>query len=266
MERKKLQNLILGATEGLIEYATDMTLYFLYYEAEVINSPNMNTVVSWAPWAAERELEKINYQTIKRAIIQLIDKGLVKKTGGKLELTPEGRSHLKQILPSIGGKSHRNAGEIYLIAYDVSETTRSSRSCLRRLLKKIKAKRIQESLFVVIVDPQQHLEELLSAIPLTGQVLVTKLGSDSILGGKSITDFLIEAYDLVKLNDRYQDFIENFSKIKVGKLTRAMLDFSFNSIVKDDPNLPPEFLPDNWMGKKAWKLYNQLHTSSPMGP
>ena len=166
MERKKLQSLILKGTEGLIESATDLTLYFLYYEAEVINSPNMNTVVSWAPWAAERGLEKVNYQTIKRAIIQLIDKGLVEKKAEKLTLTTDGQTRLKQILPSVGANSSRNAGEIYLVAYDVSETTRSSRPCLRRLLKKIKAKRIQESLFVVIVDPQQHLEELLRAIPI----------------------------------------------------------------------------------------------------
>ncbi len=255
----------MGATEGLIESATDLTLSFLYYEAEVINSPNMNTVVNWAPWAAERQLEKVNYQTIKRAVTQLISRGLVEKKGEKLRLTAEGLEHLKQILPSIGTNSSRNDGEIYLVAYDVCETTRSSRSCLRRLLKKIKAKRIQESLFVVIVNPQRHLEGLLEEIPLNGQVLVARLGSDSILGGKSIANFLVEAYELQSLNDRYQEFIERFSKIKSEKLTGTMLDFSFSSIMKDDPNLPKEFLPDNWMGEKARKLYNQLQTHDPMG-
>lgn len=258
MERKKLHGLILKGTEGLIESATDLALSFIFYQTEVLKSPNMNTVLNWATWAAERQLEKINYKTIKRALVQLIDKGLIKKDRNGLEITTDGLGRIKKILPSIGTDNDRKKGEIYLVAYDISETSRSGRLHLRRLLKRIKAKSLQDSLFVVTVDPRSHLEELLGTIPLNGQVLVAKLGSDSILSGKSIADFLTEAYGLTQLNDHYRGFIKKFSHFKNGGLTNMMLDFSFNSIIKDDPNLPVEFLPKDWMGNKAWSLYNRL--------
>jgi len=96
MERKELKNNILKASGGLLESVTDFVLHSLYYFTEVLDRPTMNTVLTRAEWVADKELSKFNYQTIKRAISQLQNDGFI--NNGKI--TPAGRNHLAEVLPS----------------------------------------------------------------------------------------------------------------------------------------------------------------------
>lgn len=256
-----MQKQILKTSEGLIESVTDLILHTIFYNLEVLEHPNTNTVLNRAAWVAEKNLSEINYRTIKRALEQLVRRDLVKKEKGKIIITEAGKKRLEEILPSLGKELSRSEGEIYLISYDISETSRHGRDALRWWLKKIRAVMLQKSLFLVVSAIPEGLDNLILEYELEGEILIVKLGKDSLIKGKQISAFLKDLYKLDKLEEDYQKFIERFTGINKQDLTPMALDFSFNHILKDDPNLPVEFLPKDWAGFKARDLYLKLRNN-----
>lgn len=55
-------------------------------------------------------------------------------------------------------------------------------------------------------------------------------------------------YGLAELNRRYEDFLAQEAR---GSLPLAQATFLYLSILKDDPQLPFELLPDWWAGERA---------------
>lgn len=250
--------MILQASEGLLETITDQVLYAVFYELECLDNLSMRNIVTYAPQKAGRSLEEVNYQSIKRAIQNLLTRGLAVKEKGKLKLTAAGRNRLQRILPSLGINTVRGYGEVFLVAYDISEVTRIGREIINKWLRNNKAVKVQQSLYLLIANPQTDLEGLLDRIEIEGQVLIIKLGKDSVVGGKLLKDYLWEKCNMDKLERDYQEFIQAFSNMPVQNLTRSMVDFSFNKILISDPCLPSEFLPRDWAGDKALRLYRDL--------
>ncbi|MBI3559062.1 hypothetical protein HY085_01585 [Candidatus Gottesmanbacteria bacterium] len=261
MERKELREQILKASEGLIQSVTDLILHIIFYNLEVLEHPNANTVLNRAAWVAEKNLSEVNYQTIKRALQQLTSKGLVKKEKDKITITEAGEERLEKILPSFGKDLSLSKGEVYLVSYDIRETTRRGRDILRWWLRKIRAVMLQKSLFLVVSAIPEGLENLILKYGLEGEVLIIKLGKNSLIKGRPIDIFLKDIYHFDQLKENYQKFIKKFSNISKQSLTPMVLDFSFNRILKDDPNLPIEFLPKDWIGFKARALYTKLRNN-----
>ena len=258
MKRRELQRQLLDMSEGLVESVTDLALHAVFYDLEVIKHPNTNTVLFRAWGVADKNLAKINYATIKRAVQQLTSKGLVVKEGERIIVTDFGKARLEKVFPSFGKDLSRLNGEVYLVSYDIRETTRHGRDVLRWWLKKFRAVMLQKSLFLVVTDLPEGLEKLIVEQKIEGEILITKLGKESLIGGKPIDLFLRSVYNLDQLGQQYLEFIGRFSKIKRQNLTPMLLDFSFNRIFKDDPNIPAEFLPADWVGFRAQNLYKKL--------
>lgn len=254
MDRKTLRKKVLQSSEGLLESTTDFVLHSLYYFSEVLDRPTVNTVLSRAEWAADKELSQFNYQTIKRAVKHLAEEGFTKNG----VITLSGKKHLAKVLPSLGDNFARSKGEVFLVSYDVNETSRKGRDALRRWLKSNDAVLLQKSLFVVITAVSSDLESLVLNYKLQGEILIIKLTPNTCIGGKSIKEFLFDIYHLDRLEKSYNYFMDKFAGTGSKKISLTGLNFSYNLILKDEPNLPEEFLPDNWAGFKARSLYNKL--------
>lgn len=258
MGKKSFKEVVLEVSDGLLGTVTDLLLSFVFYEIVVLERPTMYSVVVRAPQEMERMLTRINYKTIKRALAQLVSRGLIEKNGRELVITQKGSGRLRELLPSIGGKLTRQNGEVYLIAYDIFESTRRGRDQLRRFFKQQKLVSIQESIYLSVRDLHQEIEDFVREREIGGQILVTKLGRDSVIGGKGVAFFLQQAYRLDELATKYLDFIEKFSQTDQKRVSRIAVDFAFNRVYRLDPNLPEEFLPVDWPGKKAYELYLHL--------
>lgn len=258
MTRKEIQTEVLKLSEGALETVTDLVLSFVYYQAVVWEKPTTHSVLYKAPQETEKFLKKVNYQTIKRAVRQLVSRGLVKKSAdGEIILTEEGKDRFIYLFPGTTAAVQRKKGEIYLIFYDIANSSKTAREKLRQFLKKSNAVMIQESVFLSACDLREELAVFLKETKVSGQILVTKLGKESLLGKETIVGFLEKIYKLNDLNIRYKEFLKRFSSKKIQEISPFTLDFAFSNIYRGDPKLPTEFLPNDWFGDKALSLYKK---------
>lgn len=255
--KRKLREKILEISEGVLSTVTDIALWELFYLTEV--GASFNSRGAWtANYKADKLLDEVNYETIKRALVGLKKRGLVSYQGQRKsalpEITAEGKRRLEEILPRYDKKRFWD-GKIYLVTYDVPEKERKNREILRQSLKKIGAGMIQESVWLTPYDPRGSLKETLEVYNLKGLVLISILGKDSSIGDESLENLINRVYKLDQLNERYQNFFEEFS---FGKHEPLEISFSFMSILKDDPQLPFILLPSDWVGDKAYQLFERL--------
>lgn len=239
---------ILETTEGVLETVTDLVLVAIFFGVEFGRRPTIT--------AADRglaHLDHINYQTLKKTTENLIDKKLVARKGESLLLTGAGRARLGKMVLIENLEMSRQKGEVYLIIYDIANDEVNQRNNFRRCLLRNKMAKIQESVYLSGFDPRKILEDFMKEHKVSGQILVTKLGKDSIIGGQGINEFLWKVYKLEELEKEYLEFVEKYEKNESGGAI-----FAFNRIFKKDPGLPMEFLPDDWIGAKALEIYEKV--------
>lgn len=258
MKNQELKRIILEKSEGVLSTLTDLVLTVIFFNLELVGSgPKGASTVNLLAEKVFTDLEEINYRTIKRTLLNLKNKGLVEVQGRNLGLTKEGQEKIKKIF-LVSSSKERRAGEVYLVIYDIADVSKSNRDLLRRFLLTNRMVRLQESVYLSVLNPHLLLEDFFRLKSINGQVLVAKLGKDGMIGGESIKSFIGKAFDLKKLEEMYLEFINYFSDLSLHQIFLLQLNFAFNKIYREDPHLPEEFLPKDWVGYKAFRLYQDL--------
>lgn len=256
-QRKTLNEFVKEISFGVLRETVDIILWDLVYMAGVATTFERNT---WqARINADKFLEEVNFETIKNSINYLRRKGLVKKTGKTRKTWPEitkaGRERLYKIVPQYEEKRVWDR-KIYLITYDIPEEKKSDRELFRRFLKKAGIVLLQESVWLTPFDPQDIIRNFVSRKKLEGTMIVSSIGKDGFIGDEDIKTLVVRIYKLEDLNERYKEFI---GKIKSKKyISRMQMQFAYLSILKDDPQLPFELLPSDWVGNNAYKVFETL--------
>lgn len=227
-----------------------MVLFSIYCLGGYLKHPySVNNALN----AAEDWLEEYNFQTIKRALQNLYQKKLLVKTKRGLAISPQGENYLLEVMPGLNSQNKRAQGEVFLITYDISDYSRYGREALRRFFKRSAVIKIQESVYLTTKDLRKEINEIVTRLKIKGAILVAKLGADSYFGDKTIKEYLGKFYKIEEINNEYRELIK--------KPPSFGLSFQFNRIYKADPHLPKEFLPADWAGDKAHKLYFDFLTS-----
>lgn len=252
MKSTKLKEEILNISEGIFSTVVDLVLWEFIYISESATTFSRDT---WTPsMKADNFLEKINYETIKRAIAHAREKGWIERTHKKHtwpEISKEGRRHLGSIIPKYDKKRTWNK-QFYLVTYDISEKRRRDRQRLREYLKSICAGMIQESVWLTPYDPTDGITDFVEEKDLSGSIIVSSIGKDGSIGSEDIKDLIKKVYRLDEINNSYKEFLDKYSKAKkwVSQIT-----FSYWKILNNDPQLPFELLPSDWRGEDAYKLF-----------
>jgi phenylacetic acid degradation operon negative regulatory protein len=252
MRSKQLKKEIFRISEGILSTVTDILLWEIVYLGESATTFSRNT---WdARTKADRFLEEINYETIKRAIQLARDKGWVKKARRRRvwpEITASGRERLSSLIPRYDTKRVWDE-KFYLVTYDIAESRKKERELLREYLKRIGAGMIQESVWLTPYDPNDILREFAKERKLKGSIIVSNLGRDGSVGEEDMKDLLRRIYKLDKINKDYEEFLEKFTDVQISA---SQTPFAYWRILKNDPQLPFELLPNDWLGRKAYQLF-----------
>lgn len=264
MERKELKETILKVSEGMVANLTDFLLAQLFFGFEMAVSGRRS------PYAIERAMEKayfedladINYQQIKQTIYNLKKKGLVRYIKREKILLPQitatGKKRLADLFPTYDEKRIWD-NRIYLVTYDIPEKKKTDRDILREYLKKIGCGMLQASVWLTPYNPKEALREFIQERGLAGQVLISDLGEDGNIGEEDLKELIVRVYNLNELNSRYFEFIQNWQERKnLNSLEKTKINFALISILIDDPQLPFELLPEEWVGDRAYKLLKSL--------
>lgn len=242
-------------SEGLLASVTNLLLYQLFLIGAGDGGKTSRSAYA-AFDEASKNLETVNYQTLKQALAYLKRKGLIKSMLEPV-ITEAGKKRLASTLPQYQ-KNRIWDKVIYLITYDVPEAKRLIRNQLRKQLGRIGAASLQASVWLTPYNPQQILKEFSQKEDFEGEIIVSCIGKDGYIGNEDIKTLISRIYKLEEINQFYLDFVGKYGKSlrrKKDKLNAAVL---YLSILKWDPQLPFALLPDDWAGEQAFQVYTSL--------
>ncbi|MCG2691249.1 CRISPR-associated endonuclease Cas2 [Microgenomates group bacterium] len=252
MRNKQIKKLVFNLSEGLLSTVTDLLLLQFYVFGAAIGKGKTSRGAYRAVEEATKELEEFNYQTLKQTFDHLKRKGLIRSLQEPI-ITQLGKQRLNSLVPEY---QHQRTWDkvIYLVTYDIQETKRLYRNKLRELLRKLGAAPLQASVWLTPYNPEKILREFSSTPGFAGEIIVSCVGKDGYIGEEQLGDLIYRIYNLDKINQRYQQFIDQY-KQSHDKWNAAVL---YLSILKDDPQLPFELLADDWVGDQAYLIYKNL--------
>ena len=202
-------------------------------------------------------LEDLNYKTLKESFSYLKRKGLIRSLKEPI-ITSAGIQRLNEKIPKYKKKRIWDKA-IYLVTYDIPEEKKKFRNQLRNLLKSIGAAPLQVSVWLTPYNPSKILKKFTKTSGFSGEIIVSCMGKDGFIGEESIKQLVNRIYKLEKINDRYREFIHQHTRLIHNKSKTIVY---YLSILKDDPQLPFELLPEDWMGGKAHQLYKKLTSTN----
>lgn len=255
MRSKDLKEEILKVSEGILSTAVDIVLWEIVYLGEAATTFSRNT---WEPKVkADRFLENINYETIKRAIEKGREKGWLKRVKKKRvwpQITKEGKKRLEQIIPQYDEQRIWD-GRLYLVTYDIPENQRKDRELLREYLKRLGSGMIQESVWLTPYNPHEILSQFIQERKLTGTIIISDIGQNGSIGDEDIKDLIERIYKLEEIDRQYREFIK---KYEYSKAVSVEVYFDYLRILRKDPQLPFDLLPSYWLGEKAYKVFRKF--------
>lgn len=244
---------IKNASEIFVERIVDMTLVAVYFNLEAPSLVRSSKRYQTSD-RVDEDLEKYNYQSIKRAYSFLKRKGLIqvlKEVDTLPKITKTGLEKLRRIIPFYD-KSRIWDKRIYLVSYDIPMERTRERHYLRDYLKKIGCGMLQQSIWLTPYNPSSLVAKFIEEHNLSKElILVSSIGSNGTVGEMDLADLMERVYHLKNINRRYIEFILN---IREKRFTKNQVVFEFLSILRDDPQIPFSLLPDDWRGDEAYKL------------
>lgn len=253
IKKKNITKIVLKVSDGILASLTDLVLWNLFYFAEI--SPlGHPTNLRKAEYFAYRNLEKFNYESIKRAFYNTKSKGWVKED---LTLTEEGKKRLESLTPVYFGKKKWD-GNWYLVSYDIPEKKkRRDRDILRENLKRLGLGEMHASLWVSPFNFLPEIEKIVKEYQLSPFVILAI--SDKV--GKEVSKVLAnKIWGLDRINKVYKKIVEQAKKKSPDNLV-----FEYFSILQRDPQLPSKLLPSDWAGEEAFFLFKKYTTNFTHG-
>ncbi|MDI6591333.1 MAG: PaaX family transcriptional regulator C-terminal domain-containing protein [Patescibacteria group bacterium] len=195
------------------------------------------------------KLDKLVFTNKDRIIRDAIYRG--KQRGWIKEdftLTKEGKERIFRLIPQFFPPKHWD-GQWYLAVFDIPEKMRRKRDILRENLKKLGFGQLQQSIWISAVNYLGNVEEIIKFYQLQDFVILAQTDK---LGKETSKVLANRIWKLEKINRSYIKFIDQWQE--AGKEEKFWLLFKYFNILRKDPQLPLELLPNNWQGIKAHQL------------
>ncbi|MEK7544083.1 MAG: PaaX family transcriptional regulator C-terminal domain-containing protein [Patescibacteria group bacterium] len=260
MRSKELGKILLHASEGLISTTTDLVLFLTILPFALPGAYTQGEVSRRVEDVMNLVSRDLNYRTIKNTVRKLIAAGLItkrtKRSSLDIAITKLGKERIASLIPTY----HEDRpwdGHMYLVSYDVPAKPKRKRDMLREYLRRIGSVLLQESLWLTPYNPRDLVDDFIRQKEIGGSILISKLGTDGAIGDESLLDLIGRVYRLDALNERYAAFLETWENHKSRRFS-FQATTAYLSILNDDPQLPFPLLPKDFLGMKAFHLYQSL--------
>lgn len=198
------------------------------------------------------EALSLNNSTFRSGISRLqktgdIEKVVDKKGNVCYKLSSPGIERYERLYPLSRLSNKPWDGKWRIVIFDIEEENKKSREYLRFKLNSLGFGKLQDSVYVSPLDVLADFKEYLKSEGLSGQVIVFEARELAGFNDKSIANFV---WHLDKINKEYDDLIWEAKETLDNKKKEELKEKYFQILLKD-PQLPKEFLPDDWLGDKA---------------
>lgn len=154
-------------------------------------------------------------------------------------------------------------GKWRVVLFEIPEKYRADRKVLQEKLKALGFEKIQKNAYIsphALLAPIKRFTTDLGVRQYLVLLEVEKIDQEK----KEVQDI----WDLESINEKYQKFVReaNGQRPKAKSdpywpLLAKQLEQKFAQIYQEDPHLPQEFLPKDWQGERAYKLYKEIVNS-----
>lgn len=249
MQRKEISKLVFKISEGFLSSLTDLVLLNIFFlmESAFIGSPGKAGQIETL---VHRDLEKFNYQTIKRVINKAKAKGFINED---LTLTKEGIEKLANCLPQYYERKKWD-GNWHLVIYDIPKNKNRARDILRENLKRLGFGQLQASVWISPFNFLGDVQKIVEDYKLSSEVIFAITNK---LGKKEVKILAEKTWKLNEINEAYQTILNRARKEDIKELY-----FYYLNILRKDPQLSKELLPENWAGEEIHKLFAKLMMKS----
>lgn len=217
-----------------------------------------------------------NEQSVRAAISRMNKQGWVSalKRGNKSYyfLTERGIDRMDEAAKRIFKlKPDKWDGEWRMLIYAIPEEKRNVRDELRQELTWSGFGTISNSCYLSPNDLMKEVYTLIDKYEIREYV---HLFHTTYEGPQENQRLVNECWDLTSINERYQQFITQYSEkyemvkhnIALGKVTdaecfveRTQLVHEYRKFLFIDPGLPEELLPEKWLGSQAASLFSDFY-------
>ncbi|MFQ6083843.1 MAG: PaaX family transcriptional regulator C-terminal domain-containing protein [Candidatus Aminicenantia bacterium] len=249
MAKSKISKKILKISEGILASLTDLILVLLNYTYEVTIDQRAAHSLPYALAKMDKRMQELNYQSIKRAIIYAQGKGWIKED---LEVTKEGQKKLRGLFQEYFSPPKWD-GNWYLVNFDVPETLCRKRNILRENLKILGFGKLQNSIWICPYNFLGDIEKVIKENNLTPYVILSISNKVGQIASKLLAK---KIWKISEIQKNYKEFIAEFEE--EGDPSLSEVFFKYHSILRADPRLPKELLPEDWPGEEAYRLYCKL--------
>ncbi|WP_307338378.1 phenylacetic acid degradation operon negative regulatory protein PaaX [Caldalkalibacillus uzonensis] len=217
-----------------------------------------------------------NAQSVRAAMSRMQKQGWVKarKEGNKsyYYLTERGKKRMEDAAKRIYKlKAEEWDGKWRILIYTIPETMRHVRDELRQELIWSGFGSLTHSCWISPNPLEEQVEEMIDRYEIREYV---DFFQAQYQGPHENRNLVERCWDLDDINQRYQEFIDHYSKRfvidrnKIEKQTisdgecfveRTRLVHEYRKFLFIDPGLPHELLPDNWLGEHAAALFRDYY-------
>jgi len=254
--KEKRKRKIKDITWGIATNFVELTLINLFFSMQAGTYGRISKK-DWAKFQSQKA-DGVDWDKLRKALYHLKKQGFVNYTKNKLkepEITNQGIKRLESVIPQYDNLRIWD-NKIYLVTYDIPEQKRNHRNILRKALEKIGFGQLQQSVWLTPYNPKKIIKGIIKQKKLKGSIIVSDVGKDGSIGDKDLKELIFEVYKIEDLNQKYRDFIR---EVETKKLKDKQILFAYLFILKEDPQIPFQLLPDNWLGEDAYFIYkNQL--------
>ncbi len=252
-KRRPIRKKVIKLSSGLVRSLEDFILLWVGFAEEI--SPLGSAGSMSMMKRLDLRLGGYDPNTLYRNFYKLREKGWLDPDW---KLTKEGWKRLKSILPEYKKPSTWD-DKWYIVAFDIPEDRRIKRNAFREKLKKLGFGRLQDSVWISPYNFLANIESLVEFHNMESWVIPSVTNK---LGREDSQELAGRVWHLEEINKKYKEFFSKYKKLsqKVEelKVDKLKIQMEYLNILKDDPQLPGDLLPDDWYGKKAYKLYQKI--------
>lgn len=211
--------------------------------------------------SASLDLSKIDFidrNSFRGVIGKMEAMELIIKKDGVATLSEKGYDFLNSILDAIHTPVNHWDGKWRIVYFSTPESLRSRRDKFRRDIESAGFRPIIKGLWFSPTQPKSLYEKLVDTNKMNGMTIFIESGPIAEIDEKKVST----AWNFEFHKKNFEDFIakaEEFIESKdQSKITAKELIFYYALILNNKPELPIEFLPNNWPEFRAKLIYKKL--------
>lgn len=170
-------------------------------------------------------------------------------------LTPPGISKFERIFPlyELSRKPWDNKWRV--VIFDINEKKRNQRNNLRFKLVSLGFGMLQKSVYISPLDVLGDFQEYLKTTSISNNAFCFEARQVFSSNPREMAAFV---WNLKKLNQQYLELINKIENNNFDKKSASFLKNEYFEILLNDPMLPVELLPEEWVGGKARRMMMKM--------